>query len=332
MNWGETKMEVSGKLCEKENVTELCEPCTVENLSNQADGFCEDCNEFMCQRCFGYHLRGKSCRNHVLDPISGSQFQRKLRTREEKCKTHTSESVKYYCSVHDFIGCGDCIVSNHRTCEPEFIRDLALNLEASSEFKSMISKLQNSDVEKVESETRIARYRKENNMLVAKALRDIKEFRRDIECWLDKMETYIKTEVRKISDDNEKSFSQLQQKVVEISDDIDRINQLLDSNIHHGENLFIRMIECKPEVGIIDKTLSEIKSKLVFQRYKFERGEDMKEMLKSSDKLGSIKVITKTEKKQFNELSTEDINMPPLAEGSCHRTGKIPSLSCVCMI
>jgi hypothetical protein len=112
--------------------------------------------------------------------------------------------------------------------------------------------------------------------------------------------------------------------IVEVSDDIERINQLLDTNMHHGENLFIRMIECKPEVEVIDKTLSEIKSKMVFQVYKFEHGKDMKEMLKSLDKLGNVKVITKTGNEKYNKQSTENVNMPPLAEGSCFANGKMP--------
>lgn len=46
-------MEVSGKKLE----TELCESCATENLSKPADGFCKDCNEFMCQKCFRHHLK-----------------------------------------------------------------------------------------------------------------------------------------------------------------------------------------------------------------------------------------------------------------------------------
>lgn len=53
-------MEVSGKRANlKSKQCEICRKST-------SDGFCNECEEYMCQKCFQDHVKAKPCRHHVL--------------------------------------------------------------------------------------------------------------------------------------------------------------------------------------------------------------------------------------------------------------------------
>jgi hypothetical protein len=295
-------MEVSGKRLDEDIVSKLCEPCQENHLSTQADGYCNDCEEHMCHTCFRSHLTMKLGRNHVLGAIPGDKGRGKQK-QEVKCKKHTREAIKYYCRNHDRVVCGDCIVSDHMTCKPEFITDLGKKFEESSEFKNLLGQFKKWEVDIAESEPRIESYRKENHTLFDNAIREIKKFRKDINVWLDTMEKNIEAEVRKISEENEMHLSELEKKIRNVSDEIVKIKDELDTNVYPADSLFIRRVECKPKVDIVTKAVSEFKSVKSIKTYSFEPETKVKEMLTSSMKLGIIKVTSmiKTENKPTTE-------------------------------
>jgi hypothetical protein len=132
-------MEVYGKRAG--TVTEPCEPCQITGKCTQSDGYCKDCEENMCTKCFQNHATGKLCRNHVMSPLGQGILDGKDRERSnEKCKTHTSEYIKYYCPKHDMVTCGDCNVADHHGCKMEFISIVSKRFENSSEFKDIEKK------------------------------------------------------------------------------------------------------------------------------------------------------------------------------------------------
>jgi xanthine dehydrogenase molybdopterin-binding subunit B len=84
----------------------------------------------------------KVLRNHVLGAVDTGRKQGTM-SQAEKCKKHQTENIKYYCCNHDLVGCGDCIVSYHQKCETKFIRNLAKNIEESSDFKNILKGVNN---------------------------------------------------------------------------------------------------------------------------------------------------------------------------------------------
>jgi hypothetical protein len=156
-------------------------------------------------------------RNHVLGAIPGDKGFGKQK-QEDKCKKHTREAIKYYCRNHDTVGCGDCIVLDHRTCKPEFIRDLAKKFEETPKFKNLLGQIEKWKADITESEPRIERYRKENQALFDNAIREIKKFRKEINVWLDTLEKNIEAEVKQIFEENEMHLSELEKKIRYVSD------------------------------------------------------------------------------------------------------------------
>jgi hypothetical protein len=46
--------------------TIYCDPCGMEEVEEEAQGYCKECGEYLCGSCFKSHSRNKASRNHTL--------------------------------------------------------------------------------------------------------------------------------------------------------------------------------------------------------------------------------------------------------------------------
>jgi vacuolar-type H+-ATPase subunit I/STV1 len=288
-------MEVCGK--KADNVSESCELCLIEGLSTQADGFCHECDECMCSKCFQHHVKRKLSRNHVLSPLGKNVSQGKQQAESnEKCKTHVRENVKYYCRKHDIVTCGDCIVGDHQGCKLDFISNLANQFENSSEFKDIVQKIEKLEAAQKENKTQIDRNRKENKACLDTALAEIKKFRKDINEHLDKVETEIIFEANKMAKQNDDILDQLEKMLSVAEQDIDDIRNNLDANMIQGVTLFIRTKEYKPKLSKSDESITLIRAQNAIRGFTFEQEKQLADLIKSSVKLGCLRRDTATDK------------------------------------
>ena len=107
----------------------LCQPCSDDGESVEADGFCQNCQEYLCGTCIKHHRKVILSKHHtILDKANmptnvAPQGIKQLCT--ETCHQHKLELIKYYCKDHDVVGCRNCMVIDHKTCEVDFIPDIA---------------------------------------------------------------------------------------------------------------------------------------------------------------------------------------------------------------
>ncbi|XP_060551913.1 E3 ubiquitin-protein ligase TRIM33-like, partial [Ruditapes philippinarum] len=206
-------MEVTGRKLESENISVLfCEPCEVENSKTSANGACRECKEHMCATCFRHHLKSKQCRNHVL--LSLEEFSSlTLDCGSEdviKCKKHDDENIKFYCRSHDVVGCGDCIVLEHTLCKPEYIKDLAKTFADEDVHKSIVKRVEDLRKMKSDYEQEIEKSKEEIGKMNEKALKDIREFRREINTCLDEAEANLLSEMKKKSKENTAKLEEIE--------------------------------------------------------------------------------------------------------------------------
>jgi hypothetical protein len=296
--FNQLKMEVAGKRLDDD--TELCEPCQEGNMSTQADGYCNDCGENMCQACFQSHVKMRLGRNHVLGAVVAGRKQG-TQSSSEKCKKHTSEFIKYYCRNHDFVGCGHCLLFDHRKCEPELINDIAKNLTESSDFKNILKELNELESLKTEVEASLEKNRNGNTGYHEKAIQGIQKHRAEINTWLDNLTSKIEAEEIQIWKENETVLSKLEDWIKIISDMIDKVRDEINTEKYTGENLFIRMIECRSEVSeFATKSVQEIKSNLDIKHFAFGPIQKLCVFTKSAN-LGIIRLGNGTTELQIDQ-------------------------------
>ncbi|XP_060573017.1 uncharacterized protein LOC132730950 [Ruditapes philippinarum] len=119
-----------------------CDICSASDEYIKAHGYCKNCEQYLCNACFDYHLRPKPSRNHILlnkDEMpkrNDSEKQDFEAETERVCTEHSNETLNFYCSAHEQFYCGSCIALEHRTCEHvDYIPDIAGNYITSDNFK-----------------------------------------------------------------------------------------------------------------------------------------------------------------------------------------------------
>ncbi|XP_053389245.1 E3 ubiquitin-protein ligase TRIM33-like [Mercenaria mercenaria] len=290
-------MEVAGRKLEAEEDNPrdervFCEPCEVENTKTQANGSCRECKEYMCTTCFRHHLKGKMCRNHVLLPIGKLSSMSLDSSKEtvEKCEKHDNEPIKFYCRKHDIVGCGDCIVLGHATCKPEYIKDLAKTFKNGDEFKNLVKKLDMLEVYRTENAGTIKKNKDDIKLMNEKALKEIRQFRSDINIYLDKAEANILSQVKQIAAENTEMQRKLEQDVKGLTSELEEVKQKLNTQLHHGHVLFINAIKCKSKLGDIEKMNAKIKQEHSVKRFEFIRDENIAGILEAAHQLGKLKI------------------------------------------
>ena len=113
-------MEVSGR----RKVDYIsCESCCEGKQKVFVVGFCVDCNEYLCSTCYEHHCNPRPCRNHVLldkETMPRTKPDSKatnITDNGDKCSKHRGEIINIYCRADRQLGCGSCMMKDHRTCK-----------------------------------------------------------------------------------------------------------------------------------------------------------------------------------------------------------------------
>ena len=106
------------KVTEPQQVT--CNVCTVAN----ANGYCKDCNQFLCQSCHDTHKKYGANVHHQLmslDEVATSASQLS-HEKAMNCSNH-DRSFKIFCETCEELICRDCTIGDHKNHDCTPIKD-----------------------------------------------------------------------------------------------------------------------------------------------------------------------------------------------------------------
>ena len=110
------------KVTEPQQVT--CGVCTVAN----ANGYCKDCNQFLCQNCHDTHKKFGAFTNHQLTSlgeVAATSASQSIHGKQEKamnCSIH-DRAFKIFCETCEELICHDCAIGDHRNHDCTPIKD-----------------------------------------------------------------------------------------------------------------------------------------------------------------------------------------------------------------
>ncbi|XP_052282848.1 uncharacterized protein LOC127879840 isoform X2 [Dreissena polymorpha] len=116
-----------------------CEPCSTDRKKTFANGFCLQCDEYLCDTCIKDHKKFSISRMHsVLDqgkmPSQRQKKQNCLVGCIEPCRKHQNEIIKFFCKLHQVLVCSVCITLDHRDCQVEYIPDASTDFRNNAEY------------------------------------------------------------------------------------------------------------------------------------------------------------------------------------------------------
>lgn len=134
----------------------LCVGCERDGEIVNAESWCLDCDELVCQTCAKYHRRISPPHTIIhhkqdIDSLSSSIF-----SESKFCPVHSKNNLTYFCSKHDGLLCRICVSESHLGCEPlMLIEEAAVGVKNGSALSDLENRIDNlfNVLEKIEEKT-----------------------------------------------------------------------------------------------------------------------------------------------------------------------------------
>ncbi|XP_060603325.1 uncharacterized protein LOC132756307 [Ruditapes philippinarum] len=278
-------MEVPGR---RELYHFSCKPCEESENVTQADGFCTDCEEYMCSSCFNAHKKYKLNRDHTLIDCNEEITRRESSSEFEKCEQHLNEPVKFYCAQHKQVGCGDCMVIGHRSCKVDYILDKAEEIQGTAEFKSLTKE---PGICKVEAEQVLSSVK--NNIVQIddineKFKQEVNMFREEMISKVNNLSDRMLKEGECIKAKDNLSMTKLADETESLINDLNDMSDLFKSKVRSPSQLFVCSVSKKPRLDQLRKQLDDIKTRNIIDCYEFKRDTKLSGTLASIGQLGKL--------------------------------------------
>ena len=111
----------------------FCDLCyEADDLNVKAASFCDDCIQFMCNKCYKIHERLSSTRGHVVK--TGTAMPRSQADKPPRfsfCDEHPKHLKNQFCSVHKQLVCSLCSSLYHKNCSTGSVEDVSKSISSS---------------------------------------------------------------------------------------------------------------------------------------------------------------------------------------------------------
>ena len=287
-------MEVPGRLGGRGSAL-VCIPCDRDSLNAQAYGFCLDCHEHLCQTCYNHHKRARPLQNHILlDRNSMPKIQSMASAAsddtQEFCQNHKDKVLEFYCENHKSVACYVCVALEHKQCQIDYISDVSGNVP--DEMNGMLERI-DTLLKKCKSSIENADQTVQDmDQSHEKAVKDIKQFRKEINECLDQMEANIIKEADALVKKLKCKHETVKATCLEIREEIERskslLKQLREENKHY--KLFIEMKYVEKRLQMLAEKEKEALNvnKSDETQIKFTRNTNLLDIFKTENAYGRL--------------------------------------------
>lgn len=265
-------MEIDGRKREEEsNVCAVCE-------DNIVCGYCEKCDEWMCQDCFDNHNKYKLSRDHVLssaEPVENNNE----RNDNTRCETHDNDIIKYYCKEHEQACCGHCVYLHHKKCDYVLLEDI--NKASLDEIEALCETIDN-NVACIDK--RIESIRRNEEI----ANEDLDQFHAKIISYADASRTELAIQAQEKCTEEQARVTELKEKNEKIRSELKEIIAAVDVA---GDNPLLRLtkfVEARPEVENCKVSLEDLRSAINVTSFKFTPSRLIKRLVTASHTIGKM--------------------------------------------
>ncbi|XP_060559301.1 uncharacterized protein LOC132719542 [Ruditapes philippinarum] len=288
--------------------TIFCQPCSSDGDTIGAIGYCQNCNEYLCAVCLKVHRKQAVSRNHII--LDGDNMPKVTipavtpNACSDICTKHVNEIVKYFCMSHDAVGCGDCMIIDHKSCKIDRIQDISTEYFNGTEHQNILKKVKQfvKDMDEIKGELQAS----EGNTRQAytQAIKDVKAFKKEIIDYLNKAESEMLEMINERKKKNEMMIQELQQAESRIRRNIKEIQTKLQLQVNQANELFVEAKQVKAKLNDFEENLNSLKKDTSIDVYEFQRSSHMEQMVKSCRPLGDI--VDQTEQEVEHVVSKYD--------------------------
>ncbi|XP_060579509.1 uncharacterized protein LOC132736400 [Ruditapes philippinarum] len=286
-------MEVAGRN-ESSRPAILCRPCQRDDETVHAEGYCEACKEFLCSSCISAHRKLVITKSHMIKSRDEMPtYQAESDPCTELCDVHKNEIVKFYCQQHDSVGCGDCMVLQHTSCNVKLVSDVSSNYDNSGDLLGIKHRIDHLRKNIASCEKEIKGSLETAEKIKTNTIREIKRFRKEIEDYLNKIEEDLLQKVDKMSASDFSTQRKLQDQCKALARDIEEFQNKLDKCKDKVNSLFVASKSVRERLHKCQKMNEEISSKSKINTFKFIPSEYINNLKTRNECLGNLNIQVK---------------------------------------
>ncbi|XP_053402777.1 uncharacterized protein LOC128558034 [Mercenaria mercenaria] len=279
-------MEVSGRRSSNDKNLSLsrgsaddfefsCQPCAGEGHHVEAAGFCQNCEEYLCITCYKYHCKPTPTRHHVL--LDKYNMPKDKTPSSAKygctltCTKHASEIVKFFCKQHDAVGCGDCMILDHKSCKIDFIADISKDFIDGEEYEQLVTRAKQLENYAKSLKNEVKEDGKEVYRLYAKAVGDIRAFRKQLNKYLEDMEQKLLDQCETLKMKTDTMLKAVENELEPMKLELENIHSQLASQAKQSGDLFMQAKQIICRLKKIEEELKFLNDKNESSMYTFEK-------------------------------------------------------------
>ncbi|XP_052815484.1 uncharacterized protein LOC128242389 isoform X2 [Mya arenaria] len=307
-------MEVPGKKRDPDldkgsaDATVYCQPCEEGGKRAVAQGFCQTCEEYMCAPCVEYHKRLKMSRNHILlskdkMPSFYPSTKKSAIGDTDYCNNHPKEMIKFYCPTHGDLGCGDCVVLDHRSCKVDYIADVAKEFVTGKSFRELEPSIKRaedllsgfiSNVKELFGDVK-----NQSKVEIDK----LRKFRAEINTYLDRREKELLDNIEKVKTEDENALTALKTDCELTKTGLEAMRTELTSGDVSVNQRYVASRRSQKELRRIYDNMEKMADRTNARKYQFTKDADTERLLGSKKGLGTLDVAGEF-RKNIPDLST----------------------------
>ncbi|VDI72071.1 Hypothetical predicted protein [Mytilus galloprovincialis] len=210
------------------SVNHLCTICHDDGISNSAVTWCTECEVFFCGDCEKPHRKSRLSKNHKT--MSAEDYKKLPTFMQEissQCRDH-KKKFELYCSFHACPCCVQCITDKHKKCQDmKPLSDIIQQVKSSASVqlfeKDLTNVRENLDTAIKYLKTRISTI----NTQKTKAVEDIRNVRKSINDYLDKLEQDILNDLESKHSKLKSNMATLVHQMDQQASQIDQMHSLI---------------------------------------------------------------------------------------------------------
>ncbi|XP_053403117.1 uncharacterized protein LOC128558249 [Mercenaria mercenaria] len=289
-----------------------CDSCKEDNKCLPAEGFCVNCDEYLCMKCFSFHKKQKALKLHVLkDKLNMPKNRAHVNIHDvcvDKCSSHTDRVIEYFCKSCDQLGCSVCIVTGHRTCnDVDFIPDIIEGIENSEEYSHLIGCMKDLSVKLDHQKNRVASNIERSNDFRRKAKEKVKQQRAEINDIFDLLENETHSNVDEIYQEDQGKLSSISDRVISLTSDLSEMTSDLQRKSKYRCQLFVAAKKIKQNMSVVERNVKTIESRNKIKNFQYLPAYNIQDELKSS-KLGKVSFLNSETVRDVSTLSYIDVS------------------------
>ncbi|XP_052816144.1 uncharacterized protein LOC128242831 [Mya arenaria] len=294
-------MEVSGKRRDpdlnkgSDDTTVYCQPCEEEGKRSVAQGFCQTCQEYMCDPCIKAHKKFKVSRNHImLSKDMMPSFYPSTKQSDigvtEYCKTHPNEMIKFYCPTISDLGCGDCVVIGHRSCKVDYIADVSKDFTNGREFRELEPSIKREEDLISGCISKVMKLFEEVEQQSKYVIDRLRKFRAEINTYLDRREKELLGNIQKVKTDDESVLTELKTDCELAKNGLVTTRTELTSGDVPDNQRYVTARRAQKELREIHDKMEKMAGRMKVRRCRFFKDADTEGLLESKMGIGTLAV------------------------------------------